>query len=169
MPASALAHAEPSERTVQWWENYLATLIAISTFGGSITFSLIISDIANPARLNPEDPDDITPTSQRTTDVKAIETGEKTGVRTYIIMPPLIYRRGTGFFNQRSQQIPMLIRKAIKAGRAEYIAPGTVPIDHVHVADFTVLFEAVLARALTDDQLPSGRNGYFFAEAGSHA
>lgn len=106
------------------------------------------------------------PYSQRTADVKVIETGEETGVRTYIIMPPLVYGRGEGLFNKSSQQIPTLIRNAIKAGRAEYIAPSS--IGHVHVADLASLFETVLAQALVDEKLPTGRNGFFFSESGEH-
>ena len=47
---------------MEWWERYLAAVIGISTFGGSITFSVIVSPIADPARLNPENAEALTPT-----------------------------------------------------------------------------------------------------------
>ncbi|KAL8393684.1 hypothetical protein RB595_003427 [Gaeumannomyces hyphopodioides] len=47
---------------MEWWERYLAAVIGISTFGGSITFSVIVSEIADPARLNPENAEALTPT-----------------------------------------------------------------------------------------------------------
>lgn len=83
-------------------------------------------------------------------------------------MPPLIYGRGTGFFNQTSIQIPTLVRHAISSGRAEYISPGTSAIGHVHVQDLAAQFEAVLARALADTGLPGGRRGFFFSNTGEH-
>ena len=109
------------------------------------------------------------PYSQRTTDIAVIETGEKSGVRTYILMPPLIYGRGTGFFNKTSIQIPMLVRNAIEARTAEYIHPGKSVIGHVHVEDLAAQFEAVLARVLADGELPGGKRGFFFSETGEHS
>lgn len=113
--------------------------------------------------------ENISPYAQRTTDVTVVSMGESLGIRTYIIMPPLVYGQGTGLFNQRSQQIPMLIRNALQSGRAEYIAPGTASIGHVHVEDLAALFVAVIVEALAKPELASGRNGYFFAGTGRHS
>lgn len=107
--------------------------------------------------------------SQRTTDVSVVEAGEWLSIRTYIVMPPLVWGRGTGYFNTSSQQIPMLIRNAVAVGRSEYVAPGTSAVGHVHVLDLATLFEAVVARAVVDRVLPSGRKGYFFAGTGRHS
>ncbi|KAH6679181.1 hypothetical protein B0J14DRAFT_580248 [Halenospora varia] len=41
------------EHLLRWWDGYLNGLIAISLFGGQITFTVIISEIANPATLDP--------------------------------------------------------------------------------------------------------------------
>lgn len=38
--------------------------------------------------------------SQRATDLAVIEEGLRLSIKTYIIMPPLIYGRGTGWFNR---------------------------------------------------------------------
>lgn len=51
-----------AEHIITWWEKYLASVIAVSIFGGSITFSVVLQDIVDPARLNPEDSKAITPT-----------------------------------------------------------------------------------------------------------
>lgn len=107
--------------------------------------------------------------TQRTTDVTVVETGERLSIRTYIVMPPLVWGRGTGYFNTGSQQIPMLIRNAISAGRSEYVAPGTSTLGHVHVLDLATLFEAVIAQVVVDPSLPAGRKGYFFAATGRHS
>ena len=109
------------------------------------------------------------PYAQRTADLAVIETSEDLSVRTYIIMPPTVWGQGTGHFHRVSHQIPMLIRQALKAGRVEYVAPGSSRLGHVHVVDLASLFELVVARAIADPALPSGRNGYFFANTGSHS
>jgi hypothetical protein len=46
---------ESAERAIQWWEAFLPQAVNVSIFGGSITFSIAIQEIANPARLNPSD------------------------------------------------------------------------------------------------------------------
>lgn len=83
-------------------------------------------------------------------------------------MAPLVYGRGTGYFKKGSQQIPLMIGNTIKAGRSEYITPGTATVGHVHVTDLASLFETVLARSLSDPSLPAGKNGFFFANTGKH-
>ncbi|KAK2060058.1 NAD dependent epimerase/dehydratase [Colletotrichum caudatum] len=83
---------------------------------------------------------------QRTTDIAVVNTGEKTGVKTYIMMPPTIYGRGTGLFNQGSIQIPSIIRGAIKAGASEYVGDGKACLGHVHVTDLALLYELVLKK-----------------------
>ncbi|KAH0537510.1 hypothetical protein FGG08_005685 [Glutinoglossum americanum] len=48
------------ERAVEWWEGFLPAVIGVSTFGGSITFSVIVSEIADPGRLNPSNQNAVT-------------------------------------------------------------------------------------------------------------
>ncbi|EFQ29652.1 NAD dependent epimerase/dehydratase [Colletotrichum graminicola] len=81
---------------------------------------------------------------QRTTDIAVVKLGEKTGVRTYIMMPPTVYGRGSGLFNQGSMQIPSIIRGAIKAGVPQYVGDGKARLGHVHVTDLALLYELVL-------------------------
>lgn len=61
-----------------------------------------------------------------------------------------------------------MIENTIKAGRSEYVTPGTATIGHVHVTDLASLFETVLSRSLADPSLPAGKNGFFFANIGEH-
>ncbi|OHE99292.1 NAD dependent epimerase/dehydratase [Colletotrichum orchidophilum] len=106
---------------------------------------------------------------QRTTDVAVVRTAERTGVKAYIMMPPTVYGRGTGLFNQRSMQIPSIIRGAIKAGVPEYVGEGTARLGHVHVTDLALLFELVLSKVLLGEEIPSGRRGIYFSNTGSHS
>ncbi|KAF2728316.1 hypothetical protein EJ04DRAFT_516682 [Polyplosphaeria fusca] len=45
---------EEAKLVLNWWKKSLETFIIVCTFGGSITFSLIMLNIANPSRLNSE-------------------------------------------------------------------------------------------------------------------
>lgn len=103
---------------------------------------------------------------QRTTDLAVVATGVATGVPTYILMSPTIYGQGTGHFNKRSIQIPLLTRLAIAKGYAEYIGDGAGVWDHAHIDDTAALYELVLTKLLSGETLPSGKSGIYFAGAG---
>lgn len=83
-------------------------------------------------------------------------------------MPPTVYGNGTGIFKTQSHQIPTLIRNALKVGFSEYIDVGTVSLGHVHVTDLARLFGLVAAKVAAGEPVPSGRDGYFFTNTGSH-
>jgi nucleoside-diphosphate-sugar epimerase len=95
--------------------------------------------------------------------------GLETGVKTYIIMPPLIYGQGSGLFNTLSIQIPLLIRQAIKSGRAEIIGLGDQVWNHVHISDLAELYKLLTHSILTTQPLTSGPRGIYFAESGEHS
>ncbi|KAH1338665.1 hypothetical protein KXV68_002849 [Aspergillus fumigatus] len=84
---------------------------------------------------------------QRVTDVTVVETGLSLGVKTYIVVPPTIYGKGSGPFATLSQQI----------------------WNHVHILDlanfYLLLFRAVREQP---DWLPSGPKAIFFVESGEH-
>ena len=109
------------------------------------------------------------PYGQRTTDLTVVETGLAVGVKTYIIMSPLIYGIGTGHFNQQSVQIPSMIRAAFKTKQAEVIGSGQGQWDHVHIADLAVLYEILVRKLLVGGEgLPSGEEGIYFSATGHH-
>ncbi|RAL16954.1 uncharacterized protein BO97DRAFT_79967 [Aspergillus homomorphus CBS 101889] len=64
--------------------------------------------------------------AQRTAELTATQTGERLGVKAYIIVPPLVYGRGSGWFKKQSHQIPTLIRNAIATGYAII----SIPVKH---------------------------------------
>lgn len=108
------------------------------------------------------------PYAQRQTDLTVIQTGLETGVKTYIIMSPLIFCIGTGYFNKLSIQVPGMIRAAIKAKQVEVIADGKGACDHVHVEDVAMLYENSVVRILDGEELASGERGIYFSENGNH-
>jgi hypothetical protein len=107
---------------------------------------------------------------QRTTDLTVLETGEAVGVRTYIIMPPLIFGQGTGPFNKISVQIPSMVRGALAAKKSGMVKDCTAVWSHVHVQDlaelYKILFTKVFIEKAGEDKVPSGRKGIYFAETG---
>lgn len=104
--------------------------------------------------------------AQRTTDIVSIETGLEHGVKTYLIMSPTIYGTGTGLFNRTSSQLPSLIRTAIKHGKVDLLGDGTGVWDQIHISDLVTLYELLLARVLANENIPSGKEGIYFSEAG---
>ena len=108
------------------------------------------------------------PYTQRQTDLTVIELGLQVGVKTYIIMSPLIYGIGTGHFNKLSIQIPTIIRAAIKVQQVEVIGEGKAIWDHVHVEDLAMLYEILVVKILAEEELSSGKKGIYFSESGQH-
>lgn len=110
--------------------------------------------------------------AQRATDIKTVEIGEKTStVNTIIVKAPIIYGRGTGFFNQKSFHIPVLIKGALAAGHAQYVGDGAGVWDYVHVVDLAKLFELLVAKILKGetDILVFGKRGIYFANTLRHS
>ncbi|KAJ4253301.1 hypothetical protein NW762_010456 [Fusarium torreyae] len=106
------------------------------------------------------------PYHQRTTDVTVFEKGAETGVSTYIICSPLIYGQGTGHFNRSSIQIPLRIRAAIARGEAVYAGDGLGVWDHTHIQDIANFYTLVLVKILDGENIPSGRDGFYFVNGG---
>ncbi|KAK8007393.1 hypothetical protein PG989_001383 [Apiospora arundinis] len=122
-----------------------------------------------------------TPYVVRTVALAAVDGGEAAGVGTCVVVPPRVYGRGTGLFNTRSQQIPLLIGGAVAGGGgdkvAEYVGSREGVWDDVHVVDLAALYESLLGRILktrtttnTDpakgNSLPTGRRGIYFTATG---
>ncbi|RGP76944.1 nad dependent epimerase dehydratase family [Fusarium longipes] len=106
---------------------------------------------------------------QRTGDVAVFEMGAEMGIETYIICSPLIYGRGTGLFNKSSIQIPIMIRSALERGEAIYAGDGLGVWDHTHVEDIADLYTLIVAKALGGEKIPSGKEGFYFANHGTQS
>ncbi|KAM0244801.1 hypothetical protein ACHAP5_005924 [Fusarium lateritium] len=106
---------------------------------------------------------------QRTADVAVFELSTETDVSTYIICSPLIYGRGTGLFNKSSIQIPILIKSALARGEAIYAGDGLGVWDHTHIKDIAALYTLILANVITKGKIPSGKDGFYFANAGTQS
>lgn len=94
------------------------------------------------------------------------EQGEASDVKTYIIMPPLIYGEGTGFFNRRSIQINTIMRAALRDGYASRIGTGEFEWDHVHILDLASFYELIVVRILDGYELDTHAKGIYFCQSG---
>ncbi|EPQ26169.1 uncharacterized protein PFL1_06376 [Pseudozyma flocculosa PF-1] len=111
------------------------------------------------------------PYSQRITDVAVVDTAAALGVRSYIVVPPTIYGKGSGWFATISQQIPHLTRLALRQGQAVCINEGLSAWNHIHIDDVADFYSFLLARILADDDASVGhgrREGYYFVQDGEH-
>ncbi|KAI4652736.1 uncharacterized protein J4E78_007563 [Alternaria triticimaculans] len=107
---------------------------------------------------------------QRTTELGMIDAGLESGVKTVVLMSPLIYGVGTGLWNKRSLQVPRLARAAISEGEAIVIGDGKGVWDNVHIEDLAELYELVLVEILSKGgaSLPKGKQGVVFSAHGRH-
>ena len=62
-----------------------------------------------------------------------------------------------------------MMRAAIKRGKAEVMGTGENRWDHVHIQDLSVLYEILLDKVLSGEDLPEGKKGVYFSETGNHS
>jgi hypothetical protein len=105
---------------------------------------------------------------QRTTDIVIVEHGEKAGVSTYIVIPPIIHGTGRGEFNKFTFQLPIMVEAAKQCGYVAMIGEGTSVYNHVHIEDIASLLNTLLARIHDGQEIPSGKRGIYFCESGEH-
>lgn len=110
------------------------------------------------------------PYHQRTTELGVIDKSLELGIKTLVMMPPLVFGRGEGLFNRVSVQIPIYVEAALKQGQAVMIGDGKGELDHVHVEDLASLYAIVVNEILEDGgkRLPQGKKGIIFASNGRH-
>ena len=111
------------------------------------------------------------PYLQRTSELGVIDAGLELGVKTLIIMSPLIFGQGTGLFNNISIQLPTYIQAVLDHGRAVVVKPGEGEWDHVHIEDLAELYNIAAVDVLENGGkgLPSGKEGIIFSANGRHS
>ncbi|KAF7296397.1 Epimerase domain-containing protein [Mycena chlorophos] len=92
-------------------------------------------------------------------------------VRGYVVMPPLVYGRGTGPCSRTSVQIPALIRAALTLGQAVHVGSGLSMWNGVHVNDLVSLFMVLLDDALSaaGPKAPTGLDCYYFCATDTYS
>ncbi|KAL3482038.1 hypothetical protein BJX99DRAFT_269437 [Aspergillus californicus] len=110
------------------------------------------------------------PYAQRTTELGVIETGLELGVKTLVIMSPIIYGNGTGLFNRISIHTGYM-KAMLQIGHAVVVGDGTGVWDHVHIEDLADLYRLVIRDILEREgrTLPTGKKGIIFSANGRHS
>jgi nucleoside-diphosphate-sugar epimerase len=114
----------------------------------------------------------------RVTDKMVLAAGTEHGdqVKTAIVCPPTIYGVGRGPGNQRSVQIPDLIKGTLQKGHGFHVGAGKTRWSHVHVSDLSDLYLKLVENAAAGGSLAEwpdkpalwGGEAYFFSENGEH-
>ncbi|KAJ7739679.1 NAD-P-binding protein [Mycena maculata] len=102
----------------------------------------------------------------RCTNLSVIDLSESLDVRSYILVPPMVYGPGEGFGNKISIQFVAIVR----IGAALQYLPQ-IPADDetwalCHLQDLISLYMVLLKSITANSNPPSGKQGYYFAENG---
>ncbi|KAK1751237.1 hypothetical protein QBC47DRAFT_307679 [Echria macrotheca] len=115
--------------------------------------------------------DAVMPYPQRTGELAFIDAGIELGVKTVVMMSPIIYGIGTGLSNKMSIAVPQLAQMAMVTGKVVVIGDGKAVWDYVHVEDVAALYQKVLETIVGKggEGLPTGKKGILFGGNGRHS
>ncbi|KAI9656895.1 MAG: hypothetical protein M1821_003534 [Bathelium mastoideum] len=97
----------------------------------------------------------------RKTDVAVIEHAKALGVTSFIVVPSVVYGKGSGAWNQLSVVLPIYVKASI-ARKAVYKFAENTKVGAVHITDLTALYGQVVEKILQKEPLPSETEGYYF-------
>ncbi|KAF9462316.1 NAD-P-binding protein [Collybia nuda] len=104
------------------------------------------------------------------TNISINDLADSLDVRSYILVPPMVYGPGTGFGNKISIQYVAIIRMGRDLGEVFQVADDTSTWPLVHLLDLTSLYMTLLKAIISSSQdlPPYGKvHGYYFAENGT--
>lgn len=84
-----------------------------------------------------------------------------------LVLPPLIYGKGTGPVNTRSIQVPDLAQITLQNGTGYQVGAGLSTWSNVHIVDLGKLFLALVENAVDGNWYGWNEHGLYFAENGS--
>ena len=110
------------------------------------------------------------PLPQRTTELAVIEKGIELGVKTLVLMNPMVYGQGLGLFERSSVRLSAMAKVAMETGNNFVISDGKGIWDHVHVKELANLYKIVVAEMMKNGgkHLPWGKSGIIFSANGRH-
>lgn len=102
-----------------------------------------------------------------------IQESNPTYVKTVIVSPPTIFGLSNGYDHKLSVQVPLLATASIKNDQAFTVYSGDYIWSHVHIEDLGNLYSILLNELLRttdkkENQIRTGKLGYYFAEVGQH-
>jgi len=107
----------------------------------------------------------------RNVDKIILETGTKdpSKAMTAIVCPPCIYGKGRGPGNQRSIQIPDLVKGTLEKKVGIQVEEGKAYWSNVHVHDLSDCYLKLVEAAVDGGGKATwGKEGYYFTENGEH-
>jgi len=153
--------------------------ILIHTSGTGVLVNLEGDETLDPDTIyddsNAEQIEALPPTRRhRDVDLELVAADKAGYVRTYIILPSMIYgvARGplvdSGIQNSHSIQIPTMIRVSLFRGQGSMIGDENIVWPNVEINELADLYRIVFDAARTDANTPHGREGFYFGENGEH-
>ncbi|KAL9609303.1 MAG: hypothetical protein Q9167_005921 [Letrouitia subvulpina] len=100
----------------------------------------------------------------RKTDVAIIEHAKARGVTSFIVVPPVVYGKGSGQWNKLSVVLPVYVQASI-ARKTVYKFAQNTKVSSVHISDITALYGRIIQKILKKEAIPNGTEGYYFAVA----
>jgi len=99
-----------------------------------------------------------------------VGTKDPSKVKTAIVCPPCIYGTGRGPGNQRSIQIPDLVKCTLETKVGIQVGEGKSYWNNVHVNDLSDCYLKLIEAAVDGGGKATwGKDGYYFTENGEHA
>ncbi|KAK7190094.1 hypothetical protein PSPO01_03815 [Paraphaeosphaeria sporulosa] len=108
---------------------------------------------------------------QRATELAVVHKGLELGLKTLVIMNPMVYGRGLGLFERSGVRVSAMAKVAMAKGKIVVIGDGKGMWDHVHVQELAELYKVVVIEMMRDrgKVLPSGKMGIMFSANGRHS
>ena len=105
----------------------------------------------------------------RNVDKIVIDAGDSM-VKTAVVCPPTIYGVGRGPGNQRSDQVPDMVKYTLERKQAFHVGAGENFGPNVSIRDLSSLYIKLVEAAAAENggNATWNREGYYFAENGEH-
>ncbi|KAJ7461015.1 NAD-P-binding protein [Mycena galericulata] len=100
------------------------------------------------------------------TNLSLLDLSESLGVRSYIIVPPMVYGTGEGFGNKISIQFVAIVRLGVALRYLPQIPGDDETWALCHLQDLISLYMTLLKSIIAGNNPPFGKQGYYFAENG---
>jgi len=110
------------------------------------------------------------PYGQRTSELAVVDTGLELGIKTLVIMSPVIYGIGTGLYKKIGASM-FFLRGIVSAGSGLVVGKGDGVWNHVHIEDVADLYVLILRKLVENGGagVPSGKKGIIFSANGDHS
>ncbi|KAF2447201.1 NAD(P)-binding protein [Karstenula rhodostoma CBS 690.94] len=100
----------------------------------------------------------------RKANLLVVDKAQECGVTSFNVVVPNVYGRGKGEWRKVSILIPALIQASIRLGKVhKFDVDGHPPA--THISDLVALYGILVDKILQNEDIPSGKNGYYFAMA----